>query len=67
MLSSSYWRRVSVRILLIGCTVFACVSVAMSQAQSNAADLQGTVRRSERSRRAKRNGHREELRDQCQS
>ena len=44
MFSSLYWRRVSARILLIGFAVLACVSVAMSQAQSNAADLQGTVR-----------------------
>ncbi|HEV8138364.1 MAG TPA: carboxypeptidase regulatory-like domain-containing protein [Pyrinomonadaceae bacterium] len=44
MFSSLYWRRASARILLIGFTVIACVSVAMSQAQSNAADLQGTVR-----------------------
>src|SRR5262245_54120636 len=44
MFSSPYWRRVSARILLIGFIVIACVSVAMSQAQSNAADLQGTVR-----------------------
>ena len=44
MFSSPYWRRASARILLIGLTVIACVSVAMSQAQSNAADLQGTVR-----------------------
>ena len=44
MFSSLYWRRASARILLIGFTVIACVGVAMSQAQSNAADLQGTVR-----------------------
>jgi len=44
MFLSPYWRRASARILLIGFTVIACVSVAMSQAQSNAADLQGTVR-----------------------
>jgi len=44
MFSSPYWRRVSARILLISFAVLACVSVAMSQAQSNAADLQGTVR-----------------------
>ena len=44
MFSSLYWRRVSGRILFIGLTVLACVSVALSQAQSNAADLQGTVR-----------------------
>ena len=44
MSSSPYWRRAAARILLIGIMVLACVSVAMSQAQSNAADLQGTVR-----------------------
>ena len=44
MFSSLYWRRASARILLIGFTVIACVGVAMSQAQSNAADLQGMVR-----------------------
>src|SRR5690349_16078340 len=44
MFLSPYWRRASARILLIGFTVIACVSVAMSQAQSNAANLQGTVR-----------------------
>ncbi|HEV8589517.1 MAG TPA: carboxypeptidase-like regulatory domain-containing protein, partial [Pyrinomonadaceae bacterium] len=44
MLSSPKWRRTSIRILLIGLVVISCVSVAMSQAQSNAADLQGTVR-----------------------
>src|SRR5689334_19653161 len=44
MSSSPYWRRASARILLVGFMVLACVSVAMSQAQSNAADLQGTVR-----------------------
>jgi hypothetical protein len=32
------------RILLVGAVVASCVSVAMSQAQSAAADLQGTVR-----------------------
>ena len=36
--------RVSVRVLLIGACLLSCASVAMSQAQSNAADLQGTVR-----------------------
>ncbi len=44
MFSSPKSRRASARILLIGFTVIACVSVAMSQAQSNGADLQGTVR-----------------------
>ena len=41
---SSNWRRVSVKILLICATVISCAAIAMSQAQSNAADLQGTVR-----------------------
>ena len=44
MSSSPYWRRATARILLIGIMVLASVTVAMSQAQSNAADLQGTVR-----------------------
>ena len=44
MFSSPDWRRASTRILWIGLLVISCVSVAMSQAQSNAADLQGTVR-----------------------
>jgi hypothetical protein len=44
MFSSPKWRGTSIRILLIGLTVISCVTVAMSQAQSNAADLQGTVR-----------------------
>src|SRR5437016_7821685 len=34
----------SMRVLLVCFAVFSCYSVAMSQAQSNAADLQGTVR-----------------------
>jgi Carboxypeptidase regulatory-like domain/TonB dependent receptor len=34
----------SMRILLVGVAIASCFSVAMSQAQSNAADLQGTVR-----------------------
>src|SRR2546423_15220179 len=42
--SLSRWCRSSVRVLLAGITVFVCASAAMSQAQSNAADLQGTVR-----------------------
>src|ERR1051325_4929074 len=44
MFSSPKWRGMSVRILLICFTLVSCVGVAMSQAQSNAADLQGTVR-----------------------
>ena len=44
MFSSPNCRRTSIRILLICAFVVSCVSVAMSQAQSNAADLQGSVR-----------------------
>lgn len=44
MFSSSNWRLASIRILLICATVISCVGGAMSQSQSNAADLQGTVR-----------------------
>ena len=44
MFSSPKWRGMSLRILLICLTVISCVGVALSQAQSNAADLQGTVR-----------------------
>src|SRR6266849_132588 len=43
-LSLSRWYRTSTRVLLVCFAVLACFSVAMSQAQSNAADLQGTVR-----------------------
>ena len=44
MFSSLSCRRMSIRILLICAFVVSCVSMAMSQAQSNAADLQGSVR-----------------------
>ena len=44
MFSSCNWRLASIRILLISATVVFCVGGAMSQSQSNAADLQGTVR-----------------------
>src|SRR5256714_11297932 len=44
MFSSPKWRGMSIWILLICLTLISCVGVAMSQAQSNAADLQGTVR-----------------------
>src|SRR5216110_2011253 len=44
MFSSPKWRGMSIRILLICLMLISCVGVAMSQAQSNAADLQGTVR-----------------------
>src|SRR5260370_5412932 len=43
-LSLNPWYRTSTRVLLVCFAVLACFSVAMSQAQSNAADLQGTVR-----------------------
>src|SRR5437588_11554133 len=36
--------RMSFRILIVCFAILVCVSTAMSQAQSNAADLQGTVR-----------------------
>src|SRR5438874_6997229 len=38
------WSRASMRVLLASLTVLIVVSAAMAQAQSNAADLQGTVR-----------------------
>src|SRR5437773_5025659 len=38
------WYRASLTFLLACIAVFACVGTAMSQAQSNAADLQGIVR-----------------------
>ena len=44
MFSSCNWRRTSVRILLIALSIISCVSVAMSQSQATAADLQGYVR-----------------------
>ena len=43
-LSLRQWHRTSVQVLLVCLAVFSCFSVAMSQAQSNAADLQGVVR-----------------------
>src|SRR5437773_10599478 len=43
-LSLRQWHRTSMRVLLVCLAVFSCFSGAMSQAQSNAADLQGTVR-----------------------
>src|SRR5437870_1910225 len=42
--SPKQWRRTSVRVLLVCLAVISCFSLAMSQAQSNAADLQGVVR-----------------------
>ncbi len=44
MFSSSNWRLASIRILLVGLSIISCVSLAMAQSQSNAADLQGYVR-----------------------
>jgi hypothetical protein len=44
MFSSPERRGTLIRVLLICLTVISCVSVAMSQSQSNAADLQGYVR-----------------------
>jgi len=43
-LSLSQWSRASKQVLLVCLAIFACFGVAMSQAQSNAADLQGVVR-----------------------
>src|SRR5258708_7535386 len=42
--SHAQWRRTSIQVLSVCLVVFSVVSVAMSQAQSNAADLQGVVR-----------------------
>src|SRR5437660_9896805 len=42
--SPQQWLRISARMLLVGFAISMCVSAAMSQAQSNAADLQGVVR-----------------------
>src|SRR5438093_7409728 len=42
--SPKQWLRISARILLVGLAIFTFVTAAMSQAQSNAADLQGVVR-----------------------
>src|SRR3989449_4015465 len=42
--SPKQWLRISARILLVGFAIFTFVTVAMSQAQSNGADLQGVVR-----------------------
>ncbi len=43
-LSLKQCRKKSIQILLVCLAVVSCYSVAMSQAQSNAADLQGVVR-----------------------
>src|SRR6185503_13823151 len=42
--SLSAWRRTLMQVLFVSLAVFACAGLAMSQAQSNAADLQGVVR-----------------------
>src|SRR5438309_11757921 len=42
--SLKQWRRTLVQVLLVCLAVISCFSLAMSQAQSNAADLQGVVR-----------------------
>src|SRR6266850_2990609 len=42
--SLSRWYKTSMRVLFACLAVLVCVNSAMSQAQSNAADLQGTVR-----------------------
>ena len=42
--SRNRWHRTSLRILLVCLAIAGCVGTALSQAQSDAADLQGTVR-----------------------
>src|SRR5216684_2566161 len=42
--SPGQWRRTSIQVLFVCIAVFSFASLAMSQAQSNAADLQGVVR-----------------------
>ena len=42
--SPSQWRRTSIQVLFVCIVVFSFATLAMSQAQSNAADLQGVVR-----------------------
>ena len=42
--SPSQWRRTSIQVLFVCIAVFSFATLAMSQAQSNAADLQGVVR-----------------------
>ena len=42
--SLNQWRRTFTQVLWISLAIFMCFSAAMSQAQSNAADLQGVVR-----------------------
>src|SRR5713226_4104880 len=43
-LSLNSWRRTLIQVLFVWLAIFTCFSAAMSQAQSNAADLQGVVR-----------------------
>ena len=62
MFSSCNRRLASIRILLICATVISCVGGAMSQSQSNAADLQGTVR--DPHGRQGRNSNRAQSRDE---
>ena len=42
--SPGQWRRTSIQVLFVCMAVFSFATMAMSQAQSNAADLQGAVR-----------------------
>ncbi|HSP64432.1 MAG TPA: TonB-dependent receptor, partial [Pyrinomonadaceae bacterium] len=44
LLSISHWRRTLIQVLFVCIAVFSFATLAMSQAQSNAADLQGVVR-----------------------
>ena len=44
VLSLNAWRRTFMQVLFVCLTIIACVGLALSQAQSNAADLQGVVR-----------------------
>jgi len=44
LFSISHWRRTSIQVLFVCIAVFSFATLAMSQAQSNAADLQGVVR-----------------------
>lgn len=44
LLSLNTWRRTLMQLLFVCLAIFACFSAALSQAQSNAADLQGVVR-----------------------
>src|SRR5713101_8478934 len=43
-LSLNSWRRTLTQVLFVCLAIFTCFTAAMSQAQSNAADLQGVVR-----------------------